>query len=90
MVDLVANDVTQHCLRITDDQHQQLRHWMWSVVITIATRHSGPGGQYSLDLVVSTTCHTGPGGQFYLDLVVSTPWTWWSVLHVTLDVVSQC
>lgn len=27
MVDLVANDVTQHCLRITDDQHQQLRHW---------------------------------------------------------------
>jgi len=34
LVDTIFTDVTQHCFRITDEQHQQLRAWHWSVLLT--------------------------------------------------------
>jgi len=36
LMDTVSTDVTQHCLRITDEQHQQLRLWHWLVDYTLS------------------------------------------------------
>jgi len=35
LMDTIVGDVTQHCLRITHEQHQLLNIFHWSVVVVV-------------------------------------------------------
>jgi len=35
LMDTIVGDVTQHCLRITHEQHQLLNSFHWSVVVAV-------------------------------------------------------
>ena len=68
LMDTIVSDVTQHCLRITDEQHHQLNNWHWSVSTVV----SGYCGHWSVVIVVS--------GYWSLVTVVTGQWSLWSLV----------